>query len=331
MSGNVKRPSGEEILRFLNAHRLDHSPTNYAFAHRFLFETDPVLRREVERITDGGVRITPEEVTKLAGVGVGAGIAVTGQDNARELDRLTVRILDIIGDAVLATGDFNRDLVGAAAALVRPEGFDLPSVVAAMIDRTERAEAHLAEATRQAQTLREELNALRDHAGRDGLTGLVSRVGADELLGRSVAAPGGCSVALIDVDRFRRINDEHGHAVGDRVLQAVATELAGACKPHVVARWGGEEFLVLMDGLTAAEAATVIARVKGGLSLRHLKVRESDALIGSVSISAGVASSRGRDAASLIAEAGALLAAAKAAGGNRIEREAIFVGVPAKR
>lgn len=324
-----KQPAGPQILRFLDDHRLDHSPANYAFAHRFLIEGDATLKAEVDRITDGGFRIGPDEVARLAGPP--SAEASAEHEAAPQLDRLTVRVLDIIGGAASATGNLNRDLVSAAASLLGTDGESVRTIVSAMIERTTRAEASLADATRQAQSLREELNAVRNDANRDRLTGLLNRPGMEERLSTAIASPKGCAIAFVDVDRFKAVNDTHGHAVGDRVLQAVANELAEACQPHAVARWGGEEFIVLMEDMTAAEAGAIVDAARARLARRRLKVRETDAPIGTITFSAGVSSSRGRSVPELVASADALLYSAKNGGRNRIEVEPPVVDLSSAR
>ena len=99
-----RRQPSAAILRFLDDHRLDHSPSNYAFAHRYLFENDRTLEAGVQAIIDGGVRISPAEVEKL-----GAGFSPEpDNDVAPQLDQVTVRVLDIIRDTLDATGGLNR-------------------------------------------------------------------------------------------------------------------------------------------------------------------------------------------------------------------------------
>lgn len=320
---------GSRVLRFLNDHRLDHSPVNYAFAHRFLFEADTALTTEVGRITDGGVRITPGEIAKLSAKVSGPGDVE--QDNSPQLDRLTLRVLDIIRDAASATGDLNRDLVGAATSLLGPDGPNVRSIITAMIERTSQAEASLADATRQAQSLRDELNMLRNDASRDRLTGLLNRTAMEERLSIAVSSPKGCAIAFVDVDRFNSINDTHGHGVGDRVLKVVASTLAECCRPHAVARWGGEEFLVLMEDTIAADAGPIIDAARARLAERQFKVRENDAPLGAISFSAGVSSSRGRTVAELVESADALLYQAKSAGRNRVEVESALVEIKSAR
>lgn len=117
------------------------------------------------------------------------------------------------------------------------------------------------------KTLQDELRARAEELDRvsriDHLTGLHNRRHVEEHLRRVVA---GCrrhgfalAVLLVDVDHFKRVNDTHGHGVGDTVLQEIATRLRGAVRTEdVVGRWGGEEFLVLLP-LTDTAAADVLA------------------------------------------------------------------------
>jgi diguanylate cyclase (GGDEF)-like protein len=68
---------------------------------------------------------------------------------------------------------------------------------------------------------------------------------------------------LFDIDHFKSINDRFGHAVGDRVIQAIATCLLGGLRSHeLVARYGGEEFAVLLPGCTPTEAAAIANRLR---------------------------------------------------------------------
>jgi diguanylate cyclase (GGDEF)-like protein len=111
-------------------------------------------------------------------------------------------------------------------------------------------------------------DALRSRADRlevqgrtDGLTGIRNRRHAEQHLDDAVRTSGErpLAVLLVDVDRFKAVNDAHGHAVGDRVLREVADRLRSAVRADdLVARWGGEEFLVVSRA-GGVEAATGLA------------------------------------------------------------------------
>jgi len=103
--------------------------------------------------------------------------------------------------------------------------------------------------------------ALRRQAERDSLTGLANRAH----LQARVAAAGERfegALFLIDVDHFKSVNDRHGHAAGDAVLVAIARRLEGVLRDRdLVVRWGGEEFLVVVDSMPADEAVVLAQRL----------------------------------------------------------------------
>ncbi len=98
----------------------------------------------------------------------------------------------------------------------------------------------------------------RRTASTDQLTGLSTRVVAKEALERALAERGAAGVVLIDLDHFKAINDSQGHAAGDEVLRRAARALQTAMRAgDVVARWGGDEFVVV----TSASAQVIATRI----------------------------------------------------------------------
>jgi diguanylate cyclase (GGDEF)-like protein len=124
-------------------------------------------------------------------------------------------------------------------------------------------------------------------------------------------------VALADIDHFKRVNDAWGHEVGDHVLRAVAQCLAESVRPQdMVARLGGEEFVLLLDDVQPQDAMVVVERIRQRLVDAHI-VPAVDA--GGVTASFGVACWReGLDADSLLREADRGTYAAKSAGRNTV-------------
>jgi diguanylate cyclase (GGDEF)-like protein len=164
------------------------------------------------------------------------------------------------------------------------------------------------------------LRAAEAKASTDALTGLPNRRYFDEfcgLLARRRRSGDAVGVLMVDIDRFKTLNDTYGHATGDEVLRAVGGAIVAAVREDdVPARYGGEEFVVLLRNPSPAVALEVGERVRGAvgaLDLRRLGV-------GPVSVSVGVAVARHIDQPidELIAEADRALYRAKRAGRDRV-------------
>lgn len=118
--------------------------------------------------------------------------------------------------------------------------------------------------------------ALRKQALHDGLTGLHNRRYLDETLPRelhrALREQEPLAVAIIDIDHFKRYNDEHGHETGDAVLCAVAAVLSsGMRRSDLAARYGGEEFVLVMYGMSLEDAAARLNALRGSLRLTRLE------------------------------------------------------------
>lgn len=113
--------------------------------------------------------------------------------------------------------------------------------------------------------------ALSKAASTDGLTGLLNRQGIEQTLLSVQRSAAVWSVLLVDVDHFKRVNDQHGHLVGDQVLQAVGQRLqAGVRSADGVARWGGEEFLIVLPNTTMPDAALVGEKLRADIASHKL-------------------------------------------------------------
>lgn len=169
----------------------------------------------------------------------------------------------------------------------------------------------------QRAELKEAVARVEQLATRDSLTGLFNRRHAlavmDQEQRRHQRSTAPLTVALIDLDHFKRINDSLGHGVGDEVLQAFARHAMQVMRQtDVVARWGGEEFLIVFPESSAAEAQRGLARLREHLSAQHLSAAAPEL---TVTFSAGVAAITPDDTVEQCLErADRALYAAKAAG-----------------
>jgi len=155
----------------------------------------------------------------------------------------------------------------------------------------------------------------------DALTGLPNRLLFDDrlqlALARGARGPGGFALMVIDLDDFKRWNDGFGHLFGDRLLQAVAGRLRALLRASdTIARFGGDEFVILQDSLRDAGGAATLARAVNRALAESFAI---DDQIVELSASIGIAlfPQGGRDAEALIRTADAALYRAKRDGGNR--------------
>jgi diguanylate cyclase (GGDEF)-like protein len=157
-------------------------------------------------------------------------------------------------------------------------------------------------------------------AATDALTGLPNRRYFDEycaLLARRRRAEDAIGILMVDIDRFKVLNDRHGHAVGDEVLRAVAGAIAGAVREDdVPARYGGEEFAVVLRNPSRDEAVDVGERIRE--AVRGLDLSRFGVGAASVSVGAAVADEPGRPISEVIERADKALYGAKRAGRDRV-------------
>ena len=196
------------------------------------------------------------------------------------------------------------------------------AVLAALLLHDRHARRRAARLDRELQAARAALTAQRAQAAEltrrlhveartDPLTGLGNRRRWSEQLmlelERARRSGDGLAVAVLDLDRFKQVNDRDGHAAGDELLQQVATHFASSVRSiDVLARLGGEEFGIAVPQATREAAAQVVERVRTGLP-------------SGVTCSAGLAVWDGREsAASLQGRADAALYRAKSAGRDRL-------------
>ncbi|MFI5845235.1 diguanylate cyclase [Catenuloplanes sp. NPDC051500] len=192
----------------------------------------------------------------------------------------------------------------------------------ALYRERQQARAFALQALFEADEARRASERFREMAHRDALTGLYNRRYVDErlpvLLTESAAGRGPLSIAIVDLDHFKRINDTLSHATGDTVLQQVAILLQEAAEQGgIAARLGGEEFLLIMPETAADEALRRAERLR-----RRVRTHAWAPLTGilpvTTSIGVATASSGGSGMAALLADADRRLYAAKRSGRNRV-------------
>ncbi|MEO1767586.1 GGDEF domain-containing protein [Thiobacter aerophilum] len=244
----------------------------------------------IERITEmsestGGYRKKIERYTEI----------LSGTEDLPTLNQI---LQDILAD----TRSMHLDMVRSHDELV------------AARQQVEAAEARI-------KQLEAELGEISELVYQDYLTGTLNRRGLEDAFEREFARAERhglpVSIALLDVDHFKRLNDTYGHEAGDQALVHLAKVVKDILRPtDVVARYGGEEFVIILPDTTAEDAVKIMTRLQRNLT-KHFFLHDNQRIL--ITFSAGVAQREGRESAeSMIARADEALYRAKQAGRNRV-------------
>ncbi|PJA58681.1 MAG: GGDEF domain-containing protein [Rhodocyclales bacterium CG_4_9_14_3_um_filter_68_10] len=188
-------------------------------------------------------------------------------------------------------------------------------------------EGRLKSSRGEMEGLRQKLASAREEALTDALTGLRNRRGFDlaaaDILAGADGAARKCSMLMVDIDHFKRVNDTYGHLFGDKVIRSVGQVLAGCAREQdVVARTGGEEFALLLPASAAAVAESLAETVRRRVEQGRIRRLGSEEAIGGITVSLGAAQRLPEEPIErLMGRADEALYASKRAGRNRVSTD----------
>ena len=214
------------------------------------------------------------------------------------------------------------------AAIRTEEAFDdlqsaLMTNISRVVESNRRLENDLVVSRYKLETQAQELDRTRKEARTDGLCNVGNRKAVDETLAfmvsRYYSQQASFGLMLIDIDHFKRINDTFGHQAGDEVLTSIALALKECVRPQdFVGRLGGDEFCILLEGLSEKDAKTVGSRVRSAIELYDFSINDAGQST-VVTMSMGLAVIRPEDdVASLYERADQALYKSKQLGRNRL-------------
>lgn len=254
------------------------------------------------------------------------------QANGMQLVNQAAEILKIIRAQIAAGDRFSSSLAEADKKLplltdpekVRMVVKFLVAENAKMQSEASELKKNLEQSQVQIESLRTNLAHVEEVSIKDTLTGVANRRGYEQAIDKAISEASSLktplSIVMCDLDHFKRINDTHGHIVGDEVLKVFASVLSENVRfGDTVARFGGEEFVVILTMTDAKGGIVVSERMRAQMASRRLALTRSGQSLGNVTASFGVAQFvDGDTAVTLLARADAKLYEAKAAGRNRI-------------
>ena len=307
------------------------TPLNFELWLHYLGDPEGPLGREIRRLLDEAKVISDETSEMLAAEFLPRGrLSEEIRDAGAVLDRELASVAGAIAKAHKTQADYGDALDDAAYTIdTAKDGASLKAMVSGLSVATKRVrretailEKRLESSNKEVARLREHLEQVRRDAMTDALTNLANRKAFDERLTEACAADARTplSLAVLDIDHFKRFNDTWGHQTGDQVLRYVATVLNRICgERRFAARFGGEEFAIIFPGENAGAVMAALEAIRVEVASRSLRRRSTNDELGAVTISAGFAQRQdGETASALLERADAALYASKRAGRNCI-------------
>lgn len=333
---SIKKGIGNDALAFLDGQLLEPIPINYQFAYLYLTQGSKIIVDEVNEFITGRTRILQKDVAEMLQRHKGAesekdkesedaktaGITAALQQRDQAINTFVSVAVDLMKETQHTAVNLAASLKSENSHICPEMGTDeLQGIIGRIIDKSREAETQLVEAGAKIERLQMDLYEARNTALIDELTGLPNRRAARQMMERLDGDQLRYTVAIIDIDHFKRVNDTFGHPVGDRVITHVGKTLTESMAPDLVARWGGEEYVIISSkSLSAAGLQKRLRQACAEIRSRELKVRETDNKLGVITVSGGVVVS---DAAhqEALSLADSLLYEAKQAGRDRIYTE----------
>ena len=216
---------------------------------------------------------------------------------------------------------------GASEADVRLLANSLVVSAQSIKNSGDHVNAQLVDAQKEIANLRENLARVMTEADRDFLTGCFNRKAFDKRLAEAIelapAGAGELTMLMLDIDHFKIFNDKHGHLVGDEVLKIVAKTLTDQVKGQdFVARFGGEEFAVILPSTPVGGGMIVANTIRKAVAVRELRRKATGESLGAITVSVGVACWRAKDTAdTFVTRADEAMYRSKKSGRNCVTQE----------
>lgn len=307
------------------------TPTNYELWFFYALGHDQDLRHALDAAVANGVATDAVRVKEIY-----TRFFVHADERVEKAETQLTAQLKALSSALTAAGGevtaYGRalDETGARLPLAKSAADlkrlieDTARATALMEARNKALETQVDASSRKLDEMRTQMEAVRQQAMVDALTGLANRRAFDESLAGAVKdaqeSHKPLCVLMCDIDRFKKFNDTWGHATGDQVLRLVASVLKANVKGRdIAARYGGEELSVILPQTTLADAVTVAEQIRASIAAKTIVKKSTAESLGQVTISIGVGQYLpGEGGDELLSRADTHLYAAKNEGRNRV-------------
>ena len=318
-----------QAIPLMVKYNIPPNPLNYALWYTYVSNKIPSLNFQLDRTLDT-YGTCPSLLSEQLFRDHVINEEIADSDEAKkQLMVLSSTLFDNADYAAKHTSEFGVVLEDTLEALSNPsDALPIESIInrlaentASISSITAKFQQQIAEAQAEITALKAELQKTRQDARIDPLTGLFNRRVFEtellQILGTSTSHKS--SLVILDIDHFKKFNDDYGHLMGDKVLQYFGKLLKEECKePALPIRYGGEEFAILLIGQSSNEALELSESIRHKIQAIKIKQKKSGKVISAISASFGISQIIDGDTAeSIIERADKALYESKSAGRNR--------------
>ncbi|KXI29357.1 GGDEF domain-containing protein [Paraglaciecola hydrolytica] len=321
----------KQTIPLLLKHKVSALPINYALWYTYVANGSAGLKSAIDHAIQNKLPLTESKTKELYRQHLAENQEVTAWELRQSLEAMLIELSQSISDTRSETTNFKATMDNCVDDLVKveKEGLSIEevmSLVRNLVKETQNIRrstmsfnSALSEAQREIDVLRTQLEQSQQEALYDALTGLCNRRYFDEELASHAMRPD-LFLLLVDLDHFKKINDNYGHVMGDLVLKATAKKLQACCQDGTQAfRFGGEEFAIIIPNSNFSRARSLAETMRKSIEKISVKDKRSGEVLGGISASIGLAELRkGMNPLALIEQADKQLYEAKRLGRNRV-------------
>jgi diguanylate cyclase len=325
----------KKAMRLMSQQRVPPTPNNFHVWFKYRLGTSPELKRAIDILIGNKRKFDATTCHDLFATYIGspaADDAAVNNDVSQQLHSVMASAKQFLTTAIADNRSQIRaisDVADRSEAGVDPKLLveNLMNELAKAAARATKLETSFVETTRELDTIRDSLNKSEERARTDTLTGLPNRRALDEFFRNAQIAAmekgEPLSVLLIDIDHFKKFNDNFGHGVGDQVLRLMAKVLRERVREiDLPARYGGEELIAVLPGAELAACEAIAERIRHSISECRISRRSTGEILPSITVSIGVGQFQlGESMADLIERCDRALYLAKRTGRNRVVTE----------
>jgi len=294
----------QTALALMLKHHVSPLPENYTVWYHYAIGKNKELMREVDIILQKNLPFTPETGSYLYNKYiVGHKDNKVVDETAGNAQKVLLEVLKVMNDFSGETKDYNKGVdqyIDQISKVAGDGGGDMKSIVKQLIAATtnlkqsgEKISKKLDESKHEIDTLKKSLQQVTTEAQRDFLTGVFNRKTFEKLIDEEMLhaneKKSDLCLMMIDIDHFKQFNDKFGHLLGDEVLKTVARTLTHTLKGRdIVARFGGEEFIVMLPETPVNGAMKVADEVRQSIASKELKRKDTGENFGRITVSIGI-------------------------------------------